>query len=166
MPLLERWVFGAKLAAALGCGLMAGTFFAFSVFVMPALKRLPQAQGIAAMQAINIAVINSLFLLVFLGTALFSLVLAVAAVLDMKQPGALWLLTGCALYLAGTFGTTVAGNVPLNDALAILKPDAPASATAWASFYAAWLLWNHLRTLAALGACASLVMALIARAGG
>ena len=43
----------ATLATTLGCGLNAGVFFAFSTFVMPALKRLPAAQGIAAMQSIN-----------------------------------------------------------------------------------------------------------------
>ncbi|WP_228050189.1 hypothetical protein [Tychonema sp. LEGE 06208] len=55
-----------KLFAVLGCGLIAGVFFAFSTFVMNALGRLPPAQGIAAMQSINIAVINPLFI-----TALF-----------------------------------------------------------------------------------------------
>ena len=33
--------------AALGCGLMAGVFFAFSTFVMKALSRIPQGEGIA-----------------------------------------------------------------------------------------------------------------------
>ena len=36
---------------------------------MQALARLPPAQGIAAMQSINVVVINPLFLTVFLGTA-------------------------------------------------------------------------------------------------
>jgi hypothetical protein len=43
----------ATLGTALGCGLLAGVFFAFSAFVMPALRRLPASQGIAAMQSIN-----------------------------------------------------------------------------------------------------------------
>jgi hypothetical protein len=33
---------------------MAGTFFAVSTFVMPALARIPLSQGIAAMQSINV----------------------------------------------------------------------------------------------------------------
>ena len=41
-------------AAVLGCGLVAGIFFAFSTFVMRALGRRPAGEGIAAMQAINI----------------------------------------------------------------------------------------------------------------
>jgi hypothetical protein len=46
------------LIAAVGCGLVAGVFFAFSSFVMNALARLQPAQGVAAMQAINLAAIN------------------------------------------------------------------------------------------------------------
>jgi hypothetical protein len=42
--------------AALGSGLVAGIFFAFSAFLMTALSRLPPLQGIAAMQSINVAV--------------------------------------------------------------------------------------------------------------
>src|SRR5215204_4121571 len=38
------------VAAALGCGVVAGVFFAFSSFVMAAFARLPAGQGIAAMQ--------------------------------------------------------------------------------------------------------------------
>jgi uncharacterized membrane protein len=68
MPVTERWLFALKLFSALGCGLIAGVFFAFSVFVMSALARLQPAQGIVAMQSINIRVLNPLFLGVFMGT--------------------------------------------------------------------------------------------------
>ena len=57
------------LISALGCGLVGGIFFAFSAFVMKALNRLPPAQGIAAMQSINVTVINPLFMTAFFGTA-------------------------------------------------------------------------------------------------
>ena len=50
------------LFAALGCGLVAGVFFAFSPFVMKALARLPAEQGVAAMQAINVAAITFAFM--------------------------------------------------------------------------------------------------------
>ena len=48
-----------SFVAAHGCGLIAGTFFAFSVFVMRALASIAAPAGIAAMQAINIVVIES-----------------------------------------------------------------------------------------------------------
>ena len=53
---------------AVGAGLVASIFFAFSTFVMKALNRLPPAQGIAAMQFINVTVINPLFMTAFFGT--------------------------------------------------------------------------------------------------
>jgi uncharacterized membrane protein len=65
----DGFLFGLTLFAALGCGLVAGVFFAFSTFVMKALARLPAPQGIAAMQSINVIVINPWFMTAFLGTA-------------------------------------------------------------------------------------------------
>ena len=41
-------LYAATLATALGCELVAGVFFAFSTFVMTALKRLKPEEGIAA----------------------------------------------------------------------------------------------------------------------
>lgn len=42
----QQHYFVLKLFSALGCGLIAGVFFAFSSFVMSALARLQPAQGI------------------------------------------------------------------------------------------------------------------------
>ena len=41
------------VVATVGSGLMAGVFFAFSTFVMTALGRLPDRQGLVAMQEIK-----------------------------------------------------------------------------------------------------------------
>ena len=163
MPLSDRWIFALKLVAVLGCGLMAGVFFAFSVFVMGALARLPASQGVAAMQSINITVINPVFMLVFMGTALACLVLGIGAALRLQSPGAWWLLAGSALYLVGTFGVTVAFNVPLNDALAGAKPNTAEAARLWTSYLSTWTMWNHVRTLAALAATATLILSLASR---
>jgi uncharacterized membrane protein len=103
--------------AALGSGLMAGTFFAFSTFVMPALTRIPLSQGIAAMQSINLVVINPWFLEVFGGTAALSLVLMFLALLGWTDHRAIYLLIGGGLDLLGTIAVTGLFNVPLNDAL-------------------------------------------------
>jgi uncharacterized membrane protein len=62
-------LYAATLATALGCGLVAGVFFAFSTFVMPALKRLPPAHGIAAMQSINTVAVTPAFMTALFGTA-------------------------------------------------------------------------------------------------
>ena len=54
--------------SALGCGVMAGVYFAFSTFIMTSLDRLDQTAGIAAMNAINVDIVRSLFMPLFLGT--------------------------------------------------------------------------------------------------
>lgn len=146
-------------ATALGAGVIGGVFFAFSSFVMTALARLPPPQGIAAMQAINIVVINPVFLGVFLGTALASVVLVIVAFTAWSEPGAIWLLAGGGLYLVGTFGATMAFNVPRNNALAGLDPAAAEAAPSWARYAREWTAWNHVRAAAAVAAAACLTIA-------
>ena len=150
----------SALSLALGCGLMAGTFFAFSAFVMRGLSARPAPEAIAAMQAINIAVINPLFMTVFMGSAALSVAALVWAMLHRGHAATPPVLVGALLYLVGCFAVTVAGNVPLNDALALVKPGDANAAKIWADFTANWMLWNHLRALSCLGACASFILAI------
>ncbi|NEQ24099.1 MAG: DUF1772 domain-containing protein [Microcoleus sp. SIO2G3] len=156
----QQHCFALKLLATLGCGLMAGVFFAFSTFVMSALARLQPTQGIAAMQSINITVINPLFMAAFLGTALVCIFLSVFSLLRWHQPGAAYLLVGNLLYLVGTLGVTIVFNVPLNDALAKVDPGSTDGASLWLSYLANWTFWNHVRTAAALAAAASFTIAI------
>ena len=157
---LDRVLDVATFLAAIGSGLIAGVFFAFSTFVMRALGQRPPAEGMAAMQAINVVVINPLFLGAFLGTAVVSLVAATCAVMRPDGRGAMQVLAGAALYVMGTFGVTVACNVPLNDALAKVSPDAADAADRWAGYVRRWTMWNHVRTLAAALALAAFILGL------
>ena len=59
--MIDRLNFVLTFVSALGSGLIAGFFFAFSIVVMKALAQQPPPQGIAAMQSINIAVLNPVF---------------------------------------------------------------------------------------------------------
>ena len=152
-----------NLLAALGAGVVGGVFYAFSTFVMKALRRLPARDAIAAMQSINVVVINPMFLGVFLGTALMSLVVSVMAVLRWDPPQSMYLIVGAALYLVGTFGVTVVCNVPLNETLAKVSGEDSDAAERWEAYCRRWTAWNHVRTVAAVGACGSLVMALMQR---
>jgi uncharacterized membrane protein len=160
MATINQPFFTLKLLAALGCGLIAGVFFAFSSFVIIALARLQPMQGIAAMQSINLTVINPSFMAVFLGTAAACLFIAVSSVFRWHQPDATYLLLGSLLYLIGTLGVTIVFNVPLNEALARVEPGSADGASLWASYLANWTVWNHVRTAAALAAAASLTIAL------
>lgn len=150
----------AVLASALGCGLMAGFFFAFSTCVMRALGAIPSAHGISAMQSINVAVINPWFLASLFGTALLSLLLGVAAVMRWQEPGAAYLMAGGLLYFVGTFLVTILFNVPRNNALAAVEDASREGATLWADYLITWTKWNHVRTVAAMTAAASFTLAL------
>ena len=146
--------------AALGSGLVAGTFFAFSNFVMKALARVPPAQGIAAMQSINVVVLNKWFFAVFFGTAVCCLALAVSSFVRWQRPGAGCLIIGSLLYLIGTILVTIACNVPLNDTLAAVDPSSTDASRVWTIYLKSWTAWNHVRTGSALAAAALFTVAL------
>jgi uncharacterized membrane protein len=143
--------------AALGAGLVSGIFFAFSNFVMAALARLPAAQGVAAMQSINVTVLNAGFFAVFFGTAALCVVLGAVAL--RGGPGWAWLMAGGVLYVVGYIAVTMAANVPLNNALAAVAPDGAEAARVWMHYLDRWVLWNHVRTAASLSAALAFMLA-------
>ena len=147
----------AIVIALLGSALIGGIFFAFSSFVMKTLARVPSAEGIAAMQSINVVVLNPSFLGAFMGTAAISLLVAVLAVKWWETPSAPWLVAGALLYLVGTFLLTGLGNVPLNKQLAAVQANDPASIEVWQRYLDRWTLLNSVRTVAAM--CAALMFA-------
>jgi uncharacterized membrane protein len=158
--MFDRYLFSLTFTAAIGCGLIAGVFFAFSTFVMPALARLQPTQGIAAMQSINITAINPLFMLALFGTAVASLLLGISASSKWHRPDTIYFLMGSLLYLVGTMLVTMLANVPLNNALAIANPNSTEGAKLWASYLTHWTFWNHVRTVAAIAASALFTTAL------
>ena len=141
------------LVAALGCGLLAGIVYAFSSAVMKALGRLPAAQGLAAMQSINITVINPWFMGAFFGPAPICVAVAVLSVLEWEEPEVFYHLAGSAVYVVGTLFVTMAFNVPRNDALAAVEPESADGSSLWRRYLVEWTAWNHVRTATARGAC-------------
>lgn len=157
--MIARLLPSLTFLAALSCGLAAGIFYAFSSLVMRALARIPPPAGIAAMQSINLSVINPWFMTAFFGPAVICCVLAVISILQWNRQSAAFILAGSAFYLAGTMAVTFAFNVPLNDMLATVDPASAAGGSQWASFLTTWTNWNHFRTAAALLAAASFTVA-------
>lgn len=139
---------------ALGCGLLAGLYFAFSAFILQAFDRLGPAQAGAAMNAINERILRSLFMPLFLGTTLAGLALAVIGLVGW---GPMTMVAGGLIYALGMFGVTMAFNVPLNNALVA------APAETWPRFLVQWLRWNHVRTIASTLASALFIAAIAAR---
>jgi uncharacterized membrane protein len=158
----QFFVSGLLWFSAIGCGLMAGVYFAFSTFVMTALGRIDQASGISAMNAINVDIVRSLFMPLFLATTLASAVLATMALFRLNEPGAIMMLAGGVLYVIGMLVVTMVFNVPLNDALASVDPASADAASHWARHQADWTMWNHVRTVASTAACALFIAALAA----
>jgi len=155
----DHFLFALTLVSALGCGLVAGIFFAFSTFVMKALARVSPAQGIAVMQSINITVINPWFMAAFLGTAAACALVAISSLLRWNEAGAVYLLSGSLAYLIGTILVTIVFNIPRNNALAVVDPASANGARLWAIYVSSWTAWNHVRTAAALAAAVLLTVA-------
>lgn len=143
------------LFTALGAATVGGVFFAFSSFVMKALAQLPAAQGVAAMQRINVVVINPWFMGAFMGTLLLSIVCVVVALMSWQPV----LLAAGLLYAVGNFGVTMVFNVPRNNHLARLDAVSTEAATYWPVYVREWTFWNHVRTVAGLAAAACAVLA-------
>ena len=148
------------LVAALGSGLIAGVFFAFSSFIMQALHKLSGVAGMAAMQSINVVVLNVSFLGVFMGTALISLIALVMSVMNWQGEASLLIVIGALFYIVGCFLVTIVFNVPKNEALAKVSITDSHAPSDWNTYVTTWTRWNTIRTIASLIAAALFTMAL------
>ena len=100
-------------------GLSAGLFYAWAVSVIPGTKRVPDPVYLQTMQAINRAILNPAFFLIFFGSFLL---LVMSAIQHIQDGLTFWMLLAAALtYLTGTVGVTALGNVPLNNSLDMLE---------------------------------------------
>ncbi|MFJ1758094.1 DUF1772 domain-containing protein [Kitasatospora sp. NPDC088134] len=149
------------IGAVLSAGLSAGLFYSYACSVMPGLARVDDRAFVAAMQRINVAVLNGWFLLSFLG----ALVLIAAAGLLQWRGGdrtaLLWIGAAAVLYTV-VLVVTAAVNVPLNDRLAAAGDPADLTdpAAVRAAFEHTWVRWNLVRALSATAAFACLARAL------
>ena len=140
------------LATGLACMLASGALFAFSAFVMDALDRLAPEHGLLAMQSINRRAVTPAFMAALFAPAALCVAVAIG-------DGSALAIAGAALYRLGPIGTTIAGNVPLNDALERLDAAAPDAAARWRDYSTRWTRLNHLRTLLGIAAAGLLVAA-------
>ncbi|MEU6086106.1 anthrone oxygenase family protein [Streptomyces sp. NPDC047085] len=157
--MVEGPFFVLAVLGVLGAGVVAGVFCGFSTFVMRGLASLPPAQGVAAMQAINVAAVTPPFMLVFAGSAVLCVMIAVVTFVVWPTDGKVELLLGSALYLLGSFGVTMVANVPRNDRLARMTPGTAEAAEFWPAYIREWTFWNHVRTAASAAAALTYVLA-------
>jgi uncharacterized membrane protein len=149
------------LVAAAGTALAAGFYFAFSAVVMRALNRLPAAEGVHTMQAINRAA-PAPFAVALIGTGLVCAALAVVGLRNLDERWAIFLLIGGALYLASIV-LTFAYHIPRNDALDLIDAADPRAGDAWSHYVAPRTAWNHVRTLTSIAGAVMFIVALRVR---
>jgi uncharacterized membrane protein len=98
-------------------GLMAGIFFTWSNAVKPGIGKLNDIDYLSALQSMNRVILNSLFLIVFIGT-IISVALVPVFHFHFYPKNIFWLLILIVIiYLVGVFSVTVFGNIPLNEIL-------------------------------------------------
>jgi uncharacterized membrane protein len=140
----------AALASGAASGVMGGVLFGFSSFVMPALRRLPASQAVAAMQAMNRTAPRALGLpLVVSGPGTAAVAAWAMTRTDVPAAARTLLVTGAVTAVAA-FAITAAYHVPRNNRLDTVDATSDAAARAWAAFVPGWVTMNHARTALSL----------------
>jgi uncharacterized membrane protein len=149
------------VTATLTAGLSAGLFSSYFFSVMPGLGATDDRTFVAAMQSINVKILNGWFAVVFVGAPVLAILGAVLAWSGTPRGTRMWVLAGAVLCVV-TVVVTMAANVPLNDALARAgDPDHIANlAEVRQRFEASWVRWNTLRTVTSVAAFGCLVWGL------
>lgn len=145
------------LASAAGAaGLLAGgALFAFSSFVMPALRDLPTETAVRAMQSINDWAPRSVLMVPLMGSPALGALVGGLALADRLPGDRRLLLAGAALSVVA-FAVTAAYHVPRNNQLATLAPGTPEAAAYWQTYLGEWTRMNHVRVALLLASGVSL----------
>jgi uncharacterized membrane protein len=111
-----------------------------------------------AMQSINQAAPNGLFMSVLFGP-LIVCVLLVIAVLRRSSTATVYIVLGCVCYLIGII-VLGAYHVPKNNLLDTVDAHSPGADRTWSTYYSGWTAWNHVRTLTFTAAAVCFTLAL------
>ena len=147
-------------------GLLAGVFYGYQCSVINGLGRLGSREYLLAFKSINVAILNPIFFLVFLG----SLIFLILSTLVMYRAGntdlLIYLLVATAIYAFAVFGVTAICNVPLNDSLASFDIQSATSSEIKQmrlTFEAKWNKWHLIRTIASVMSFITLLVPLVKR---
>ena len=139
---------------------MAGLFYAWSCSVMLGFARLSDREFVSAMQKTNRAIQNPVFFAAFFGAPIF---LPISTYFSNGQPPRFaLLLAATVIYLAGTFGVTVFGNVPMNNVIDRFDLESATDeeiARQRANFERRW---NNLNTIRTVSSTLALILIIIA----
>lgn len=157
----QQWMLYASEFSVIAYALVAGVFLTFSDFVMRSLAATQPASGIEAMQLINRKVFRTLFMVLLIGMAVVSPIMAAFAIWQEGGPAAAWIIAAAVTYVIGSFGVTVVFNVPMNERLDRMAHDSAVAAAYWHRYVPAWSFWNTVRTLASAAAAVFMLMAVV-----
>lgn len=158
MNLSKISLFGALFTT----GLIAGLFYAYSCSVNPGLGKLSDQAYVQAMQSINVEIQNPVFFASFFGALILTPLAAWFNYSGKINLRFLLILAALIVYVIGTFGVTVVGNVPLNEKLAAFDFTSATSGSikqARLAFESDWNRWHTMRTFASVIAFGLLGMA-------
>lgn len=151
------------IGATMMVGLMAGVFGLYSNAIMPGLRSTDDRTFVGAFQSVDRAIMNPLFLAIFMGALVFTGLAAGLHLGENVRSILPWLVAAFALYLA-IFVITIAVNVPLNDGIkAAGDHDGIADLAAVRARFneAKWIRWNLARAVLCTVAFGCLTWALV-----
>ncbi len=160
LPLMTAANIILVLTAA-ATALMAGLFYAFSCSVNLGLARLSNAEYLSAMQSINRAIQNPIFFAAFFGAPIL-LPLCMFLHYGQPFPARFWfLLAATVIYLIGTFGVTIFGNVPLNNRLDRFDLQMASEAEIAVQRAGFERRWNNLNTIRTVSSTLAIMLVII-----
>lgn len=148
--------------AILAYAFVGGVFLAFTDFIMRSLARTSGHGGVEAMQMINREVFHWVFMTLFLGLAVVSLVISAYGAIALPGPAGTLIMLAGLCYLVGCFGVTVFFNVPMNNVLAGMEMTGANTGDYWFQTYVPrWTFWNSVRTATCAVSAAFLLLGLV-----
>jgi len=161
---MSLWFTLLCAASVLAYAAIGGIFVAFSDFIMRSFNLVRGAGGIESMQILNVEIMRSIFMVMFIGLVPISLVIAVYAGVSAEGTAARLLMLAGGLYLVGVFLLTGLGNVPLNNRLAVMDPAAAQTLAFWKETYMTrWVNLNSVRAAVCMVSSGLTLAALVVR---
>ncbi|KIN63223.1 putative integral membrane protein [Sulfitobacter noctilucicola] len=145
-----RFIKPLALLSLLLAAALFGFFYAWVCSTMWGLDAADPRVAIEAMQAMNASVRNAVFAPAFFGTSIALLVTTMVLFKDDQHPSAYWFTAATLLVALLGVALTMAVNVPMNEALALVAvpEDIDAAQAIWDDYSPKWQLWNQVRTVA------------------
>jgi uncharacterized membrane protein len=157
------------LLTAVATALIAGLFYGYSCSVNTGLGKLQDLEYLKGFQSINRVILNPWFFLSFFGALILLPLSTWLGYHKQPSPRFYYLLAASIVYIIGTMGVTMLGNVPLNNALD--KIDLAAASAREVSlqrllFERKWNQFHLIRTLASVLSLILVILACITRRNG